>query len=85
MKGGYLMQTRQAIIEKYFAADEEERLAMFLSYRDCRRQFTKIDMDALKAAKAQKNAAQAEPQRRSRHMNFHNACLGLLKRHWSVR
>jgi hypothetical protein len=85
MKGGHLMQTQQAIIQQYIAADEEERLTMFLSYRDCRRQFIKIDMEALKVAKAQKTAAQAAPQRRSRHMNFHNVCLGWLKRCWATR
>jgi hypothetical protein len=35
MKGGHLMQIRQGIIEHYLAADEEERLAMFLHHRDC--------------------------------------------------
>jgi hypothetical protein len=74
------MQTQQAIIEKYLAVDEEERLAMFLRYRDCRRQFTKIDMAALKAVRAQKRADRAATRKRSRHMEFHNACLGLLKR-----
>lgn len=79
------MQTRQAIIEQYLAADEEERLAMFLIHRDCRRQFVKIDMAALKAVKAQQAAVQASPQKRSRHMEFHNACLGWLKRCWATR
>lgn len=79
------MQTRQAIIEKYILADEEERLAMFLSYRDCRRQFVKIDMAALKTVKAQQTAVQASPQKRSRHMEFHNTCLGWLKRCLTAR
>lgn len=79
------MQSQQAIIEQYLTADEEERLAMFLSYRDCRRQFIKIDMEALKAARAQKSATQAALQRRSRHMEIHNICLGWLKRCWTAR
>lgn len=79
------MQTQQAIIEQYLAADEEQRLAMFLSHRDYRRQFVKIDMEGLKAGRAQENAAQAVPRPRSRHMELHNACLGWLKRCWSAR
>jgi hypothetical protein len=79
------MQTRQAIIEQYLAADEEERLAMFLSHRDCRRQFVKIDMAALKAVKAQQTAVQAAPRKRRRHLEFQSACLGWLKRCWTAR
>jgi hypothetical protein len=79
------MQTQQAIIEQYLAAGEEERLAMFLRHRDCRRQFVKIDMVALKAVRTKKTAAQAALQRRSRHMEVHNVFLGWLKRCCTVR
>lgn len=80
------MQTHQAIIEQYLSADEEKRLAMFLRYRDCRRQFVEIDMAALKAVKTQQNAVRPAPRRRSsRHMEFRSACLGWLKRCWTAR
>ncbi len=79
------MQNRQAIIEQYLSADEEERLAMYLSYRDCRRQFVKLDMAALKAVREQQTAAQAAQRKRSRHSEFQNTCLGWLKRCWTVR
>jgi hypothetical protein len=79
------MQTRQTIIEQYLAAGEEERLLMFLRHRECRRQFVKIDMAALKAVRAKKAATQAALQRRSRHMEVHNVFLGWLKRCCTVR
>ena len=79
------MQTRQAIIEQYLSADEEERLAMFLSHRGCRRQFIKIDMAALKAGREQQTAVQAARRKRRRHLEFQNACLGWLKRCWTDR
>ncbi len=79
------MQTQQAIIEQYLAADEEERLSMFLSHRAYRRQFVKIDMAALKAVKAQQTAVQAAPRKRRRRLEFHDICLGWLKRCWTAR
>lgn len=79
------MQTQQAIIEQYLAADEEQRLSMFLSHRAYRDQFVKIDMAALKAVKAQQTAVRAAPRKRSRHFEFHNTCLGWLKRCWTAR
>jgi hypothetical protein len=79
------MQTQQEIIEQYLASDEEERHSMFLSHRDSRRQFVKIDMATLKAVRAQKTAAQAAPRKRSLHMELHSACLGWLKRCWTTR
>lgn len=79
------MQTQQAIIEQYLSADEEERLAMFLSYRDCRRQFVEIDMAALKAVRAQQPVVRAAPRKWSRRLQFHNVCLGWLKRCWTAR
>lgn len=41
------MQTTQTILDAYKAADEEQRLSMFLTYRDLRDQFTEMDMAAL--------------------------------------
>jgi hypothetical protein len=79
------MQTKQTIIEQYLAADEEERLAMFLSHRECRRQFVTLEMTPLKAAKAQKSDAQVALRKRSRYMEFHDICLGWLKRCGSAR
>ncbi len=78
------MQTQKTIIEQYLAADDEQRLAMFLSHRDYRRQFVKIDMTGLKAGRVQ-TAARQEAPHRSRHAHLHNACWGWLKRCWSVR
>jgi hypothetical protein len=79
------MQAKHAVIQQHLTADEEERLAMFLNHRKCRRQFIKIEMAALKAAKAQNRVAQPAPGYLNRHMNFHNACLGWLKRCWTTR
>ncbi|MGD9368386.1 MAG: hypothetical protein PVH87_21985 [Desulfobacteraceae bacterium] len=41
------MQTTQSILDAYKAADEEQRLSMFLTYRDLRVQFTEMDMAEL--------------------------------------
>jgi hypothetical protein len=38
------MESMKMIVEKYAAADEGERLHMFLTHRDLREEFTTIDM-----------------------------------------
>lgn len=40
------MELRKALLESYTAADEDQRLSMFLVHRDMRRHFIKIDMRA---------------------------------------
>ncbi len=41
------MESEKETVERYAAADGRERLAMFLTYRDLREEFTTIDMNEM--------------------------------------
>jgi hypothetical protein len=44
LKGGLKMKTEKMILTQYENADEEQRLCMFMAYRDLRDDFIALDM-----------------------------------------
>lgn len=79
------MQTTQTILDAYKAADEEQRLSMFLTYRDLRDQFTEMDMAGLAhlASARPKQSLGATRSKRSRWIS--GCCWGWLKHCLSIR
>jgi hypothetical protein len=79
------MQRDITIIEQYLAADEELKLSMFLTHRELRRHFVKIDMAAARLNHSKTAARQATKPSRRGAMGFHDLCLGWLKRYCTAR
>lgn len=69
------MKTFDNLLERYSDADEEQRIFMFLSHRDLRRQFTEIDM-AESTRSAQRKNVFGDRRRTNR---FAGCCRGWLK------
>lgn len=53
------MESVNYILEHYEAADEERRLAMYLSHRDLRHLFNRIEMEAMKGSQWSRDAQSA--------------------------
>ena len=69
------MILNQTILEQYAAADEDQRLGLYLIHRDLRQDFMEIDL--AEAAKITRRKAQTSAK--SCLGNFQKYCLGWLK------
>lgn len=69
------MESMKMIVEKYVAADEGERLHMFLTHRDLREEFTTIDMNGASVVKMTPSKLKKE-----RRLNlFADCCWGWIR------
>lgn len=79
------MQSTNNILDTYKAADEEQRLSMFLTYRDLRDQFMEMDMAELVhlgPARSKQSQGATQPKRPRW---FSGGCWGWLKHCLSIR
>ncbi len=67
------MKSKNAVLEAYTRADEEQRLFLFLSYRECRQEFMEIDLAAGAGAQAEVEKPKAS-QRRGASLRRAAAC-----------
>ncbi len=67
------MKSKNAVLESYTHADEEQRLYLFLSHREYRQEFMEIDLAAGAVAQAEVERAKV-PQRRGASLRRAAAC-----------
>ena len=67
------MKSTNAVLEAYAGADEEQRLYLFLSHRECRQEFMEIDLGAGPGAQAESEKPKAS-QRRGASLRRAAAC-----------
>ena len=79
------MQREATIIDQYLAADEEQKLSMFLTHRELRDHFVKIDMAAARLGHSKTAGQRQTKPNRCGAMGIHDVCLGWLRRRWAAR
>ncbi len=55
------MRTIQTILDNYAAADQEQRLSMYLTHRELRRHFNRLEMETVRRLQFQ-SALKEEPR-----------------------
>lgn len=79
------MATTKNLLETYAAADEEQRLSLFLSHRDLRQQFTRIDMAAVNNVRKAPSKQKQVLMGRRRSISMAVCCWGWLTHRCSTK